>query len=176
MRYRVRGKAPSRLTVRRVRCWSEALLSTVAFVVFYFVVPVTPRDLSTGSPVVRACLLLAALALVTLVLTVQVRRSLRPDRLPAEQLALLLGVVNVVVVFFALVYYGGSAGFSGLETRLDALYFTVTTLCTVGYGDITPIRPAARAVVTLQMVFDLIIVTSALSLIVTAQSRSRGRG
>ena len=42
-------------------------------------------------------------------------------------------------------------------TRLDALYFTVTTFATVGYGDIAPVSQAARLVALLQMVLGLIL-------------------
>ncbi len=35
------------------------------------------------------------------------------------------------------------------------MYFTVTTLSTVGFGDITATGQAARLVVTLQMAFNL---------------------
>ena len=150
------------------------LLSTVGFMLLYFAMPMSRDDLAGGAPAVRAVLLLAALVLITLFLGLLARRSLRPDRLLAERLAPLLGAVNLVVVFFSLIYYGNAEDFSGLETRMDALYFTVATLCTVGYGDIVPVSPAARAVVTLQMVFDLVIVTSAISFIVNAWRPRKG--
>ena len=35
--------------------------------------------------------------------------------------------------------------FANLKTWLDALYFTVVTYATVGYGDITPLTPQAKA-------------------------------
>jgi voltage-gated potassium channel len=40
--------------------------------------------------------------------------------------------------------------------RADALYFTVTTFSTVGYGDITAASQSARLVVTAQMLLDLL--------------------
>ncbi|MEO3785024.1 potassium channel family protein [Actinocorallia sp. B10E7] len=156
------------MTLRRLRSWAGMVLSTVGFGILYFSVPMTRKDLSGGTPAVRALVLLAALGLIALVLVVQARRSLGEDRLMIERFAPLLGVVNLVVLFFSLIYYGNAGSFSGLETKMDSLYFTVSTLCTVGYGDITPISQGARAVVTVQMVFDLVIVTSAISFIVSA--------
>ena len=43
-------------------------------------------------------------------------------------------------------------------TRLDAVYFTVTTFTTVGFGDITAVSQPARIVVTVQMLGGLVIV------------------
>ena len=43
--------------------------------------------------------------------------------------------------------------FVGLQTRLDALYFTGVTMATVGYGDIHPSGQVGRAVVLVQIVY-----------------------
>jgi voltage-gated potassium channel len=43
--------------------------------------------------------------------------------------------------------------FVGLQTRLDALYFTGVTMATVGYGDVHPSGQVARAVVLVQLVY-----------------------
>ncbi len=42
-------------------------------------------------------------------------------------------------------------------TRTDALYFTVTTFATVGFGDITAVSQSAKLVVTAQMILDLLV-------------------
>ncbi|XP_038978432.1 two-pore potassium channel 5-like [Phoenix dactylifera] len=46
-----------------------------------------------------------------------------------------------------LVYSINPQGFSGVETHpaVDALYFCIVTLCTIGYGDIYPLTPATKA-------------------------------
>jgi hypothetical protein len=43
-------------------------------------------------------------------------------------------------------------------SRVGALYFTVTVFATVGFGDIVPVTDAARIVVMVQMVGDLVLV------------------
>ena len=45
-----------------------------------------------------------------------------------------------------------AANFGGDLTHTDGLYFTVTVLSTVGFGDITAKTEAARLVVTGQMI------------------------
>ena len=71
---------------------------------------------------------------------------------------------------------------AGLDTRTDALYFTVVTLGTVGYGDVHPVGQAARLIATTQIAFDLVFVAALLSVfssrvtrVVAARSATRGR-
>ena len=67
-----------------------------------------------------------------------------------------------------------SAGnFGERLTHTDGLYFTVTVLSTVGFGDITPKTQAARLVVTGQMIADLVILAVAIKVIVGAVRSSR---
>ena len=61
-----------------------------------------------------------------------VRRSEQPVLVAVEAIVLL---VTMLVLGFAAVYYAMDADqgqFDGLETRVDSVYFTVTTLSTVG--------------------------------------------
>ena len=50
------------------------------------------------------------------------------------------------------------ANFTQDLSRVDALYFTVTTFATVGFGDIAPVSEEARIITTVQIVIDLILV------------------
>ena len=64
------------------------------------------------------------------------------------------------LLLFAAIYFvmerASPASFSHHLTRTDSLYFTVTTFSTVGYGDITAASEAARLLVTVQMILDLL--------------------
>ena len=70
--------------------------------------------------------------------------------------------IPLFVVVFSTTHYL----ISGLEpgsysepmTRFDALYFTMTTFATVGFGDITPVTLPARFVTLLQIIGGLILV------------------
>ena len=69
-----------------------------------------------------------------------------------------------------------ASNFGGHLTHTDGLYFTVTVLSTVGFGDITAKTEAARLVVTGQMIADLVILALAVKIVVGAVSRGRQAG
>ena len=54
---------------------------------------------------------------------------------------------------------------AGLETRLDSVYFTVTTLATVGTGDIHAQGQAARAVAIVQMLANVVVLAVSVRLL-----------
>ncbi len=135
--------------------WS--FLAGTALVVGYFVLPL-------GSPLAVGTLLELGLGivLVAVLLVLQVRAILRSAYPGAKAIGALMVSVPLFVVVFATAYYLMSHSepsmFSERLTRLDALYFTVTVFATVGFGDITATTQVARAVTTLQMVGDLVLV------------------
>ena len=70
---------------------------------------------------------------------------------------------------------GAEGQFSGLETRVDAVYFTVTTLATVGFGDITATGQAARVAVTCQVVFSITFISLAARVLIGTATRRKER-
>ena len=77
------------------------------------------------------------------------------------RLEALVAVLYAFVVFTSLVYLALASDqgqFTGLNNRVDALYFTMSTIATVGFGDVHATGEVARAVVTVQIFLDLIIV------------------
>jgi hypothetical protein len=82
------------------------------------------------------------------------------------------------LLLFATTYFlmsqADSANFnlSGL-TRSDSLYFTVTVFTTVGFGDILATSHSARALVTVQMILDLILIGAVIRAFVEAVRRAR---
>lgn len=114
-------------------------------------------------------LVLFAVGLVGLVwlLFHQIRRlSARPEE-TGNRVQGLLSLIYVVVIVFALAYYliesQAPDQFEGLETRTDALYYTVVTLGTVGYGDVHAAGQIARIVTIVQVMFDLVVIGLLLS-------------
>jgi voltage-gated potassium channel len=66
-------------------------------------------------------------------------------------------------VYEAMAIHGDA--FPAIHTKIDAVYFTVVTLGTVGFGDITPATQVARLVVTFQIAFNLLFLGGAVRLL-----------
>jgi voltage-gated potassium channel len=118
------------------------------------------------------CLLAASVPLTVR----RVRAVLVSSRPLYEAAEALIVLVTMIVVGFAALYYALDrldGQFDGLRTRVDAVYFTVTTLATVGFGDISATGQGARVAVTFQMAFDLAFLGIAARVLVTAARRRR---
>jgi hypothetical protein len=112
---------------------------------------------------IRSGLLFAGgLVLVALVVVMEVRGILASRRPRLRAIRLLALALPLLLVLFAATYVtvnGQQAGaFTESLSRTDALYFTVTTFATVGFGDIAPKTELARVLVTVQMLIGLLIV------------------
>lgn len=116
-------------------------------------------------------LLIASVPLVVRRLQL-VRVSTTPVLEAVEAISLLL---TMVVVGFASIYLQVSeveGQFAGMETKVDALYFTVITLSTVGFGDVVPTGQTARVLVTAQIVVNLSFIAATVRVLArTAQDR-----
>ena len=76
----------------------------------------------------------------------------------AESLSLSLPLfVLLFAAAYVLIGSGDPDAFTEPLSRLDAVYFTITVLATVGFGDIAAVSETARAVVTLQMIAGLVL-------------------
>jgi hypothetical protein len=148
-----------------------ALTATIgSLVVIYFLLPVRAphRD-----DVVQLLLALLALGGLAVLVLWQVRQQLvHADR----TLDGLIVVVVVAVLGFALGFYvmaqEDPGQIAGLHTRLDSLYFTMTTMLTVGFGDIHAAGQAARGLVVAQMIFNVVVIATAVT---TLSNRLRAR-
>ncbi|HEY9350198.1 MAG TPA: potassium channel family protein [Acidothermales bacterium] len=159
---------PSQRMSRRLL---RSAATLAAAMVFYYFVPLPDERFS----IVGVLLFLAGLAALTFLVLVQVRRQLRAPENESVRVNSLLVMLYLVIVFFSLAYVQiermTPGEFAELETRTDALYFTVATLGTVGYGDVHPVGQMARIFATAQIVFDLVFV----ALLVSVFSNRVGR-
>ena len=81
-----------------------------------------------------------------------------PELRAAEALAI---AVPIVVIVFAFTYLSMShvqpGSFSEPLSHVRAIYFVITVISTVGFGDITPKTDAAMIVVSFQIMLDLVL-------------------
>jgi hypothetical protein len=89
----------------------------------------------------------------------RVRRGETGRSAPALAMLIVLLVMAFALTFF-LLELASPGQFEDLHTRTDALYFTLTTMATVGYGDIHAEGQAARALVAAVIAFDVVVVAS----------------
>ncbi len=137
------------------------LAGGLGLAVAYFTVPLTVPELGATGKLLAAIGAVAALAWAVVG---TVRRGATLSRL----LVLLMTVVVVFSLVFFLLAQTSPGQFEGLETRVDALYFTLTTMTTTGYGDVHAVGQGARLAVSAVFVFDMLF----LALLTTAVGRS----
>ena len=155
--------APSPLYVQVAA--SVALL--LAATVIYALVP-WPRFAPGNTPVVVLVVtFVGGLAGATALVAWQVRAYRQAAASGAARLRGLLIAVYVAMLSFATTYYVFASAhpeqIAGLRTRTDALYFTLSILSTVGFGDVHAAGQAARAMVSLQIGFDLLVISLAVA-------------
>jgi hypothetical protein len=111
--------------------------------------------------------LLAVVAVVPFVVR-RIRRLETSEQPIVDGIEALAVSVSALVLGFAALYESMAIhgnDFNGLHTKIDAVYFTVVTLSTVGYGDITATSQTGRLVVTFNIVFNLLFLGGAVRLL-----------
>jgi hypothetical protein len=132
-----------------------------------------------GSDVSTVVRLVLGVLLFVAILAWQVRQIMR-SAVPALQAveALIIAIPTFIVVY-ASTYVGIESALPGsFSQSLDksaALYFTVVTLGTVGYGDIAPVSTGARLTVSSQVMLDLVLIAVVVRLLTGAARRSLDR-
>ena len=118
-------------------------------------------------------------AVLAVVIGWQVRtvvRSKHPGLRAAEALAF---SIPLYLLLFATTYFeiarAATMNFTEPLTRTDALYFSVTVFASVGFGDISAVSEAARLLVTLQMLLDLLLLGLVIRVFLSAVKRSQQR-
>jgi voltage-gated potassium channel len=130
----------------------------VMITVVYYLLPL-PGPMREASWAVMFGLGTAALGVGILL---SVRRLLRAD--VEQRTRALILLLCVTVLFFS--YMDAAVAeipgqFYDLHNKTDAVYFSVSTLATVGFGDVHPSGQLARAAVTLQIIFNLVFLGTA---------------
>ena len=157
---------PRRVVVRSLL--RSAALS-VSLILAYYLLPLQP---GTGAALTW---LVGGLTLVVVVIASQVRAILTAKYPWLRTITVLAVGTPLLIVAFAATYFlmasSDPASFSQPLDRTAALYFTVTVLATVGFGDITPVTTIARVAATVQMVLDIAFIGLAAKVLFGAADR-----
>lgn len=144
------------------------VLTVVVPLVVYFVLPL---DSEFGEFVAALLVIAAAASLIPISIRQAQMVLTSPDPLFDAMRCIVSALVFLVVAFSA-AYFVLAANFdsqiTGLETKLDAIYFTITILATVGFGDISATGQTARGIVSGQMVVNFAVLAVALRVITWA--------
>jgi len=145
----------------------RAVAMTAVLTIGYVLLPVSADGTNTGLAV-----LIGGITVLVVVVIRQLQQIIAAEHPQLRAVVAVATVVPLFVFVFAYVYVWLSsvnpANFTESIGRLDGVYFVVTVFTTVGFGDITPVTSAARSVVTLQMVLDLVLIGVVAKLIVGA--------
>jgi voltage-gated potassium channel len=158
------------------RPWLRLTGSMVGLLLVYYAVPFDVLG-SIGRTATSLLLTVVGVIALAWAITGEVRRQLAGvSTTRAPGLFMLLGLVVFVFAFgYYLLDRTTPGQMAGLETRTDALYFTLSTLGTLGYGDVYAEGQIARVLVGVQIVFDVVFV-AALVAMFTGKVRAGATG
>jgi hypothetical protein len=159
--------------------WLRLSAVVLLLLVLYFAFPIAGGD--QRETVVR--LLISVVSIVGLAVGIVWQLRTHLDNASKRVDGLIVSIVLVVVVFAHIFYVLDRESpdqIAGLHTRLDALYFATSTLATVGFGDVHANGQVARALVLVQMIFNVVFVATTATLLSTrvrmmAEGRSKVR-
>ncbi|QFZ77735.1 two pore domain potassium channel family protein [Streptomyces fagopyri] len=154
----------------------RAFLIAAGLVTAYYLLPLD-RYSARGTSV----LLLSGLLAVILVFVWEVRTIIRSPYPRLKAVEALAATLVLFLVLFASAYYlldrSAPGSFTEPLSRTDALYFTLTTFSTVGFGDIAARSETGRVMTMLQMAGGLVLVGFAARVLASAvQAGLRRRG
>ncbi len=157
---------------RRLRKRVEVLiqiggLAMLALLIYFLI----PLDGEHAEFIAGAVVIVAIFALLPWAVrrAQHVLTSEQPVLVAAQSLA--IGLTLLIVSFSSIYFVLGSeheGQVNGIRTKIDALYFTVTILSTVGFGDVTASGQGARALVATHMIVNLVFLAVAIRLLSSA--------
>lgn len=169
----VTSRVPVRVLMRSI---VRLVLGVAVLLAAYLLVPIHPESTAVGAVTWAALLALVGLLGAFVYQTRRINRSRYPLMAGAESL---IFVLAIFVIGFAFVYLVMSTSapntFSEPLNRTGALYFAITVLSTVGFGDITPKSDPSRWLVSAQMLIDIGLIAGALRLLIGIARRADQR-
>ena len=169
------GREPGRRSLHRqvVRAATRIVAALVGILGAYALMPL-------GTEQVHLAWLPVVIAGFALFVWVFIRQLRKIEKADFPVLRAVEALVLVVVLFLTLfaaaavaVEQATHGSFNESLTRIDGFYYAVTTLATVGYGDIHPVSQPARVLGIVQMLGNLMLLGVAVRLIGRAVDRGR---
>lgn len=144
---------------------ARSLGAVALTLVIYAVIPI--RDITTARFAgALAVLGLVGITFVFVRLLARVNRSSHPGMAAIEALVLIIGMFLVLfATMYVALWQTDPASFSQPLDRVAGIYFSVTVLVTVGFGDISAVSDLARITVTIQMILDVALIGAAVKLL-----------
>jgi len=150
----------------------RSVITVALYLVAYFLVPWDAFSDWTALAIV-----IGFLAVATVTAIWQVGKILRSPYPAVHAIEALAIIVPIYLLAFSLGYFMLSDNnpdqFNEPLSLMSSLYFTLSVFATVGFGDITASVDASRAIVSVQMVLNLIIVGVGIKVILAAVKWSR---
>jgi hypothetical protein len=144
---------------------AQAAVAAAVILALYYMVPTSASIGGRG-----AC----ALVFIGIAL-LELRGVVKDPQPVARAVVAMARLLPLFIVLFAWIYVAMSLNdprtFSEPLTKSGSLYFTITVLSTVGFGDITPVTDAARLTVSAQMLCDLVVIGIIVKLITGVATR-----
>jgi voltage-gated potassium channel len=142
----------------------------------YAVLPVNSGE-TAAAVIVMAALGLVALFWVFARQVGRISRAQHPTVAAAEALALVFGLfaTSFAFIYVSLAQIDPQA-FSQPINKVAGIYFSVTVLTSVGFGDIVAVTGGARTLVALQMVLSVILIGVAVKILLGTARRAAAGG
>ena len=170
---RLSDLAPHRRRLVLARAVASIAVAWAASFTIYYLAPV-----GRAGELREGLWLVIGLLLVGVVVFRRTRRILAGDFPGLRAVEGLAMIFPLFLLVFAALYLALSrttpSAFSQELDHTRALYFAITVFSTVGFGDITPTSNAARIVVSIQMLLDLVVIGLVVRLFINAAKSRLG--
>lgn len=158
------------------RSIARIVLVVTVLLAGYLLVPVQADSAAVSAVAWAALLAFVSVVAVFLHQARRITHSTYPLLAGAEALIILLAIFLIGFAFVYLVMSTSAPDtFSEPLNRTGALYFAITVLSTVGFGDITPKSDPSRWLVSAQMLIDIGLIAGALRLLLGIARRAEER-
>jgi voltage-gated potassium channel len=140
--------------------WVRPVLSLSGLLVAYYAFPL--RLDTASETAVSVILTVLGLGVLGWTLASELMHARRGGETRSTRVLIFLLILLVMMfsLTFFLVNHVDPDQITGLDTRTDALYFTLSTMATVGYGDVHAEGQLARGLASALIVFNVVVVAS----------------